>query len=375
MKNEIGILTHWGVPNFGTFLQAYALANIIKKLKPNADVKQIAYSNDAHTGMYYNLELHQNFKCWMINPKFYLDIARRWKSRNKIYRIRGFKHYYYDYINHTKDLKSSELKKYKFSTVVLGSDILWDYSIRFFGNDKHMFGNGFCCDNIISYAASFGTVKQKSKHPDFVKNGIKGLKAISVRDAVSVDIVNEITGKLPFFALDPTLVWNFVDDPIVKKESVVSQKYVAVYGSFFLDEQINDLIEYCRRNNYKIVYLDSVGDKCEWCDIFVEASTITPFEWCNYIRNSELLMTCTYHGLMFGLVFHKKIFFNATEFMKAKVAGLLDKICLEEVLLRTDDLKSVLTHDWNYEEIDLKISERKKASIEFLKNNIKDDDI
>lgn len=41
--NDINILTFWGVPNYGTFAQAYALQASIQKAYPEYDVKQINY--------------------------------------------------------------------------------------------------------------------------------------------------------------------------------------------------------------------------------------------------------------------------------------------------------------------------------------------
>ena len=46
--NDINILTFWGVPNYGTFAQAYALQASIQKAYPEYDVKQINYLCQKH---------------------------------------------------------------------------------------------------------------------------------------------------------------------------------------------------------------------------------------------------------------------------------------------------------------------------------------
>ena len=66
--------------------------------------------------------------------------------------------YYKDYIPCTKGFTKAALCKQPFDCVVLGSDIIWDYSIKFFNNDEYLFGNNLRAANVISYAASFGTV-------------------------------------------------------------------------------------------------------------------------------------------------------------------------------------------------------------------------
>ena len=52
---KIGIYTFWNVPNYGTFMQAYALQKIIGRIFPGDDVRQIAYLNPRHYKAYYGI--------------------------------------------------------------------------------------------------------------------------------------------------------------------------------------------------------------------------------------------------------------------------------------------------------------------------------
>ena len=115
-------------------------------------------------------------------------------------------------IPHTENLSSNDLSNTEFNTVILGSDIVWDYSFDLFDHDSYLFGNNIKATNISAYAASFGTIKRNSKYPQYVIDGIKKMKKISVRDENSADIVEEITGERPTIVLDPTWLWNFNED-------------------------------------------------------------------------------------------------------------------------------------------------------------------
>ena len=53
-KYDIGILTFWNVPNYGTFAQAYALQKVIQSLCPNKNVRQIAHLYEKHFDFYFN---------------------------------------------------------------------------------------------------------------------------------------------------------------------------------------------------------------------------------------------------------------------------------------------------------------------------------
>lgn len=368
-KKQIGIMTFWDCPNFGSFLQAYALRAKIEKLFPTADVRQIAYSNKRHMDVYYGLFRKALFRYYLLRPGFYLDGFDRIKKSKRIKEFRKFRNNYSQYIKHTETLTKKELKKQKFDTLVMGSDIIWDYSVSFFDMDEFLFGEGITADNKVAYAASFGTVPRKNDHPRYVIDAIRNMDSISVRDENSSDIVNDISGHKAPVVLDPTLLWNFKNDKNIKCPEV-DYKYVAVYGSYFTDNQINGLKDYCEQNNYKILCLDTGMDTCEWCDVFIDASTITPFEWCGYILNAELLMTSTFHGFLFGLIFEKRIIFNATDFMKAKLTDFTKDLNLYDKIVLENRFENQINLMWDYDYINSIIAEKRTASLEYLKNNI-----
>lgn len=335
---------------------------------PQDDVRQIAYMNKVHAKMYYGFEMHEIYRLWIINPHFYKDVLRRIMSSKSIKEIRRFSKFYLEFIPHTEQYNERNIQKTNFDTIVLGSDILWDYSIPFYDHDKYVFGINLNAERIISYAASFGTVKPDQNHPQYVLDGIRRLDAISVRDSNSAMISENITGYKAKLVLDPTMLWNFNTDENIELPDI-DYKYIVVYGSFFDDDQIAFVKHYCKQNNLKIVYLDSVGDRCDWCDVFIEASTINPFQWCGYIKNSEYLMTCTFHGLMFGLIFHKRILFNATQFMRDKSTEFINYLGLSDVLLSNEGFDKKIDYDWDYKTINDLIEIRRRQSLEFLTEN------
>ena len=108
-KRTVGILTHWSIPNFGSFLQAYALQNVIKSMWPDYDVRQIAYMNKIHAKMYYGLELHEVYNHWFLNPGFYKDCYQRNRRKHQIIQLRKFKNYYLQDIEHTDILDAKKI--------------------------------------------------------------------------------------------------------------------------------------------------------------------------------------------------------------------------------------------------------------------------
>ena len=343
------------------------------QLYPEDRVEQIAYVNKTHFRLYYSLEIHEMFRFWLINPNFYRDTYKRLKRAKVIERTKRFLPYYDSMIEHSSDYDRNTLPQEKFDIVILGSDILWDYSIKAFGMDRFVFGNGMNAEKIISYAASFGTVKPEMNHPEFVRKGIQGLKAVSVRDKNSEKIVKNLTGKTPKLVLDPTFLWDFV-----KEEQVVEPKvegeYLIVYGSIYPEELKKQAREYADKKGLKIICLDSLNDRFEWCDLIIRQENLTPFEWCGYIKKAHALMTCTYHGLIFGLIYNKKIVFNPTSFILDKASDFMGYLGLEEVLVHKKSFEEKINWEWDYHRINDKIEGMKSESLEFIKKFTKSEE-
>jgi hypothetical protein len=95
-----------------------------------------------------------------------------------------------------------------------------------------LFGNRINAESIISYAPSFGTVKDCDEVPDYVKEGLSSLSNISVRDKNSAELVKKIVNREATIVADPTFVWNFNNDPIIPPRRE-EDDYILVYGSFF----------------------------------------------------------------------------------------------------------------------------------------------
>lgn len=363
---KIGIFTFWDVPNYGTFMQAYALQQIIAKNYPEDKVLQISYLNRHHYKAYYST-INTNYFLFFINPRFYRDLCHRWQRRANIKSLKAFLSYY-DSIPHTVNFEREKLKKASFDIVVLGSDIIWDYRQGIFGNDRFLFGNDFHAGRVIAYAPSFGTVKSSDEPPSYVVEGLNGLAAISVRDENSAKLVKQYTGKEVPVVLDPTLLMDADDENFVKPNI---KNYIIVYGSSFSSELIHGARKYANQHHLKLVCLDSLDDTFDWCDLNISQENLSPFSWCGYFKYAEAVFTCTYHGLMFGLIFKKRLIFHPTPFILDKASSLIEYLGLREVLVEEKSFEGKMDWTWDYEEIDRRLLPMKEKSLMYLKESLK----
>ena len=363
---DVGILTFWNVPNYGTFAQAYALEQALTKEFPNRDTRQIAYLNKKHYDNYYNKRIPKNF----LSKKFYRELKELANPQSP-YNLKRKKYpEYYQSIKHTENLTNQQLSETDFNTIILGSDIIWDYSFDCFDNDPFLFGVGLKSKKILSYACSFGTIKPFDSFPEYVKEGISKLNNISVRDENSAEIVEKITGIRPPVVLDPTWLWDFSSDTnIVEPEY---KNYIIVYGQDFTQSYIDELVEYAKLKNFNLVCLDCNDDNYDWCDVVIKQADLSPFEWIALFKYAKSIATSTYHGLTFGLIFNKPLAFCATDFILAKADSFLKDLGLYDLIgVKNQSVRKMLDIEWDYSDINKVIDEKRKKSFDYLRQSLK----
>lgn len=362
---DIGIYTFWNVPNYGTFAQAYALQKAIQKMYPNRDVRQISYLDDIHYKFYYS----RIPRCKIWKKRFIKELLRRntiaAKEKCNLFLEN------YNSIPHTENFTKDSLMRAKFNTIVIGSDIVWDYSFDCFNHDRFLFGLDFDAKKIVSYAASFGTIKKGGDYPAYVVEGIRKFANITVREENSAVIVEEITGIKPKIVLDPTWIWDFNTDPLVEISEY--KNYIVVYGQDFTNKFINEIIEYSKKKKLKIVCLDCNDDNYSWCDVLLKQDKLSPYQWFGIFKGAEAVATSTFHGLTFSLIFNKKLAFCKSDFILAKAGTFLKELGLYDLYTNDDNtVMDMLERDWNYTEINKYIEKMRKGSLEVLRNLIEE---
>ena len=233
----------------------------------------------------------------------------------------------------------------------------------------------FCLQNTenwnrhLNFAYGFGTIKRNSKYPQYVIDGIKKMKKISVRDENSADIVEEITGERPTIVLDPTWLWNFNEDKAIPE--IDYKDYMIVYGQDFSKRAIDQIIEYAQSHDLKLICLDCNNDNYEWCEILLKQYQLSPLEWIALFKNATTIATTTYHGLTFSLIFKKRFAFFKTNFIMDKAGSFLRELGLYDLFNKeVVTIEEMLGYEWNYEKINSVINMKRKESYDFLKQII-----
>lgn len=329
---KIGILTYWGVANYGAWTQAYALNKVLTNMYPACDVKHICYLEQSHWDSYYE------------NDK------------------KGLNNFVYNWndIPHTHQLSAKELEQEFFDVIVTGADSIWEEIFTgVISSDWHLIGKNLeNCKKIISYAPSSGVFDGNDGIPEQAIEGLNKYDSISVRDETTQAFVKKAIGVEAPIVVDPALLWDFSLDKAVKKTCF--NDYIAVYGVSWTPEFIENVKEYAKKNGLQLISIGFIND---WCDINFRRNELRALEWIGMFASADCVVTSTFHGLMMGLNYKKTIKFCQVDYVKNRSQTLID-LC--KIPNHAIDFETNI--DYNY--INEKLDETRKKSLDWLKRAV-----
>lgn len=369
---RIGILTLPFNNNYGGYLQAYALMTVLKRMghQPTLIMRR---HNKPKVSAKYKIKLFVTgllktiltFKKHQIIYDVEYGFNKKGRDMHKF--VNEFMHpqtpYLYDTVS---------LKKYcegKFDAYIVGSDQVWRAiyvpDIENFFLD---FTKGW--DIIrIAYAASFGT-----DHPEYTdKQVLQCGKLLKYFDAVSV---REKSGNKVFesfgwgnlnlkVVLDPTMLLNANDYskvlPSVPSESLGKVFYYVLDFNSTLKKLLEDTSSLLEKELYGISNIQQVGE-------------VLPSikKWLINIRDSNFVITDSFHGMVFSIIFHKP-FIVCVNFDRGveRFISLLDELGLSDRIYNSDcNLQILMANDINWVDVDKRIGLLREKSIKFLKQQL-----
>lgn len=350
---KIGILTHHYVKNYGAILQAYALMHVVQRIDPNVHVEFINHLKTSHylLNFYRNVLKNSNIK------KGY----EYWKKLGKSEKaLPNSKRVYFP-----KQIQG-------YDKIILGSDEIWNFKDKL-AYHAIKFGYHIPCKSIYSYAPSFGQTETKDFVPQKVTDGIAHLKRVSVRDKNSQAIVEKILHKKVPIVLDPTLLYNFCEDKDFIKKPLIDREYILLYGCVLNNGQKAALIEYCQKQGLFLIGAGESVDFAENRNNYI----YTPFEWMNLFYNAKYVLTGTFHGLMFSVMF-KKFFVCLPKFRNRinKTKEFLTSLELadrfESNHVSPEKLLQKMVKDMNYTVAYKHLDKMREKSLQYLKEIIED---
>lgn len=350
---KIGILTFHRAENFGAVLQCFALQHYLESL--GAEVLIVDYRCQS---------IERAYEIW--NPRIllerfniyytmtsYLSRFKNFQDRRRRKRLfRDFRNIYL----HQSSPYDAILAPLNVDALIVGSDQVWNTVITK-GYDPIYFLDFPVLSGTrrYSYAASSELVSynQMQKDKSRIASALSTFDAISVREKQLAERLQPML-KFPIDTVcDPTFLLDAASyKQLAKKPDL--QGYVLVYHMMETSEGVRLAEKLAVKENRTIVEIHAnYGNHKDRCR---HKYDLGPLEMLGYILNADTVITNSFHGLAFSLLFGKKVWVVCENGYNARLEGLLKtadiKGCLissaDEAEGRNIDYSSALSHMSTY---------------------------
>ena len=364
----VAIQTPHYAHNYGAQLQAYALGQAIVNLGYD-----IEYINRRPA---YFFEFSSFFDKFLKR----LQLATEGKGflwfENKFLQPQSVR------LIHNSEYNNLDTTRYH--AVVVGSDQIWrdDYFKYSFDYSPYLFFINDSNIKKISYAASFG--KNTCCPPEDrrlrIANLLTDFKAISVREKSGVDILKQVYNADGLWVADPTLLHEA--DFYVEKFGLNNQNnhrlvtYILGQNSDCVNK-INLIAQNLSikvDNIYKVPRYKFVN-KYPFNRYRKYKPVPSVLDWLNKIKNADYVITDSFHGMVFCIIFKKKfLVINNTLGGSDRFTSLLGRLDLTHKLCEWNDditylVRNIRT-EIDYDNVYRSLCDFRTLSLEFLRDSL-----
>ena len=298
----IATITFHSAYNFGSNLQAYALQEYVKQICPDCDYKIINLRSKKQKELYI-LPFYKKGLKNKIKSLFFLKYKKDLIKRNELYET-----FINKYLNLTKEYNSiDDIKKdeINYDYYISGSDQIWNLNAIDF--DWSNFLEFAKKGKKISYAASFGPSLQNlsDNEKDRIKKDLQEYDYISVREEGSRNNVKNIANLDSLIHIDPTMLltkdeWN----KIIPTDRLIESEYILLYTLHNKKETFEIAKKISKELNIPIV-VPKENLKIHIFYKFKHYYCCGPIEFLNLLRNAKLVLSSSFHGTVFSIIFKK----------------------------------------------------------------------
>lgn len=255
-----------------------------------------------------------------------------------------------------------------YDMVIVGSDQVWSPRITL--SDELYFLGDKCCSNIkkVAYAASFGDYKDLWKNKSEVSGWLKEFDSISVREESGRQILKELGIGGAKTVLDPTLLLTGDDWSEYERSSNRSGKFVFAYAVSERDRTLANARRVARTIGAEVVFLECYPKMP--AHGVTTVNSIGPDEFIWYIRNASYIVTSSFHGMCFSILFQRPFRFvtsKGAEVEHTRTYALATALGLEGLLLREE---TAVAPEIDYSSVNKLLERLRRESLEYLGNAV-----
>ncbi len=284
IMKRVLVLTYQSLDNYGQRLQNYAVENILKEYNLNPESGRIIFTNKKRKNVIRRLYGRFSTKGRVLQRKYKL-----------------FAEFNNKYLN-VVEIYSEKIEYEHYDYVATGSDQIWNPYIPqqelelFFLKDVNR-------SKRILMSPSLGFDDIPSFKEELFVNLLKCLDHYVIREETGKKEIERLTGNTCLRLMDPTLYFSYKKyDDIENISYVLPQKKYVLY--FCLgktnDGVLDKLNQFAKKKNLMVINIGKLNAKKE--------TVVGPCEWISLVKHAEMVVSNSFHGIVFSIIYHKSFF-------------------------------------------------------------------
>jgi len=356
---KVGILTFHKANNYGAVLQAYALQETIRSM--GHEVEIIDYKQE---------HISKKYRKIRINFSGFAPFIRSIAStiihfRNLSIIGNNFNSFRKENLLISKESYDNLDKIYGYDAYISGSDQVWNLKLT--GYDKSFFLDFNNKGKKVSYAASLGQDRISIEDKEFIRKYIDNFDSISVREASAQNILSSLTTKKITRVLDPTLL---TDKQVWNKFLTVNKygEYILVYSVGQLNNIIRIAHETSEILDTKILFLTARRIQANLKQKHIHMKVICPSEFLTLLYNAKFIVTNSFHGTAFSVIFNKNFITIPHKETGARMIEMLQLLNLKNRIITNENgVDNIIKNEIDYRLPNEILNNEKTESHDFLK--------
>ncbi len=352
MKKSVGLITLHSWWNYGSMLQAYAENRKLNQIGYDCELIDFTPAKIYNIRSYrlYNEELNFGDK----RNKYIEDMGARkakFKAFEKLYKSSKGTWGCDEDIN---------LNPPKYDAYITGGDQLWNINMRLESSAYFL----HFADSTEKYAFSTSVGRCEINQLRKYAEDINAYKKIFMREEDGKKKIQQLIAnpEKVDVMLDPTMQLEVNEwDSIISSQRIIPGEYIACYAT--LDSELSDMMPILKciheKTKKRIVLFGMIipVDQ-EWIDNYVACG---PLEMLNLIKYADMVLTHSFHGTVFSILFNKDFFTYNDSGLNPRKEELLEAFGLRERIVYTeDDILKKIGKTIEYDSINAKLKRLRK---------------
>ena len=321
MDKKIGILTFHAADNYGAVLQAYALQHYLENKGAHVEIIDFVTPQVEKANNIFFVSKRGVLSKWIVKGLILLHY-RKLKRRKD-----GFDHFRQTYLHLSRrftsveDIKTNGLGRHVYIT---GSDQVFNPLIK----NAEIYYLGFETAKVtkVAYAPSFG-IKDFTLVDEKIRNYIKEFDYLSCREKDGAEFLAAVCGRPVPVVADPV----FLVDVMRWKNILPAQKlknYVFVYDLNGGKSLIRLANKVKQATGLPVICLTARKYTKGRYNVDKLCYDSSPCEFLSYISGADYVVTDSFHGLAFSLLFKTKVIsYVALPMSASRIYSIMD--CLD----------------------------------------------